>query len=132
MRNEFRRRLKIYIGMLFMLSACAGLQQQVTVDSIEGDKTITMEVGSFKFTPNNIKAYQGDKVAINIVNVSDAGHNFTLEDPQGQIIRSVDLPSKQTVKVRVTLTEAGEYVFYCDKPFHSSFGMKGQIEAVKK
>ena len=64
--------------------------------------------------------------------MSDVGHDFTMKDPQGQIIKSVDLPSKQTVEIKITLSEAGEYDFYCDKPFHSSFGMKGQVEVVKK
>jgi len=40
-------------------------------------------------------------------------------------------PNK-TAEIRITLSEAGEYNFYCDKPFHSSFGMKGQIEVVHK
>jgi uncharacterized cupredoxin-like copper-binding protein len=44
----------------------------------------------------------------------------------------VDLPSMQSVEIRINLSEAGQYDFYCDKPFHSSFGMKGQIEVVKK
>jgi len=132
MQNKFGKSLMICLGILFILSACAGLQQQVAVSSVQGEKSITMEASSFKFTPNNIKATQGDEITIQITNVSDAGHDFTIKDPQGQIIKSVDLPSKQKVEIRVTLSEAGEYDFYCDKPFHSSFGMKGQIEAVKK
>jgi uncharacterized cupredoxin-like copper-binding protein len=132
MQNKFMKSLMICLGLLFVLSACAGLQQQVTVGSVEGAKTIAMEASSFKFTPNNIKGYQGDELTIKITNVSDVGHDFTMKDPQGQIIKSVALPSKQTVEIKITLSEAGEYDFYCDKPFHSSFGMKGQVEVVKK
>jgi len=132
MQNKFMKSLMICLGLLFVLSACAGLQQQVPVGSVEGAKTITIEADSFKFTPNNIKASQGDELTIKITNVSNAGHDFTIKDPQGQVIKSMDLPSKQTVEIKITLSEAGEYDFYCDKPFHSSFGMKGQIEVVKK
>ena len=132
MRNKFMMSLTMCLGLLFILSACAGLQQQVTAGSVEGEKTITMEASSFKFTPNNIKANQGDEITINITNISDAGHDFTIKDPQGQIIKRMDLPSKQSVKITIKLSEAGEYDFYCDKPFHSSFGMKGQIEVVNK
>ena len=132
MNTEYKRLLEICLGILFVLSACAGLQHQVAVSSVGGEKVITMEASSFKFTPNNIKAYQGDAVVIKIANISDAGHDFTIKDPQGQIVQSVDLPSKKTVEVRVTLSEPGEYSFYCDKPLHSSFGMKGQIEVLNK
>ena len=132
MQNKFMTSLTMCLGLLFILSACAGLQQQVTAGSVQGERTITMEASSFKFTPNNIKANQGDEITIKITNISDAGHDFTIKDPQGQIIQSVDLPSKQTVGIRIKLSEAGEYDFYCDKPLHSSFGMKGQIEVVKK
>jgi plastocyanin len=132
MQNKFMKLLMICLGLLLVLSACAGLQQQVPVGSVEGAKTITMEADSFKFTPNNIKASQGDELTIKITNVADTGHDFTIKDPQRQVIKSMDLPSKQTVEIKITLSEAGEYDFYCDKPFHSLFGMKGQIEVVKK
>ena len=132
MQNKFMKLLMICLGLLLVLSACAGLQQQVPVGSVEGAKTITMEADSFKFTPNNIKASQGDELTIKITNVADAGHDFTIKDPKGQIIKSVDLPSMQSVEIRINLSEAGQYDFYCDKPFHSLFGMKGQIEVVKK
>ena len=59
-----------------------------------------MEASSFKFTPNNIKANQGDEITINITNISDAGHDFTIKDPQGQIIKHVDLPSSGWRKLR--------------------------------
>jgi plastocyanin len=132
MQNKVMKLLMICLGLLFVLSACAGLQQQVPVGSVEGAKTITMEADSFKFIPNNIKATQGDEITIKITNISGTGHDFTIKDPQGQIIKSVDLPSMQSVEIRINLSEAGQYDFYCDKPFHSSFGMKGQIEVVKK
>ncbi len=132
MQNRFRRSVMICLGLVFILSACAGLQQQMMVGSAGGEKTITMEASSFKFMPNNMKAHQGDEILIKITNVSDVGHDFTIKNPRGEVIKSVDLPSKQTVEVKINLADAGEYTFYCDKPFHSSFGMKGQIEAVKK
>jgi hypothetical protein len=36
MQNKFMKSLMICLGLLFVLSACAGLQQQVTVGSVEG------------------------------------------------------------------------------------------------
>ncbi len=131
MQNRSKRLLKAFLGMLFMLAACASLQQQVAVSPGKGEKVITMEASSFYFTPNNIKAYQGDVIVLKISNISDAGHNFTIKDTLGQIIQSVDLPFKKTTEIKFTLSEPGKYDYYCDKPLHSSFGMKGQIEVVK-
>ncbi len=132
MRTRFMQFMMICLGMLLTLAACAGLQQQVTVVPANGEKVIMMEADSFKFTPNNIRANQGDEIVIKLVSTSDAGHNFTIEDPQGHVIKSADLPSRQTVEIKINLQQAGEYTFYCDKPLHSSFGMKGRIEAVKR
>ncbi len=119
----------ICLCLSFVLAACAGLQQPVTA---EGEKAITMEASSFKFTPNNIKTYQGIEITLRITNVSGSAHDFTLKNPQGQVIKKVDLPANRTVEFRVSLPDVGEYDFYCDKPFHSSFGMRGRIEAVRK
>lgn len=117
---------------LFLISACGGLQKQVTVSPEEGRKVIAIEASSFKFVPNNIKATQGDEILIKVTNISDSTHNFTLNNPQGLTIKSVDLPAGQTVEISTALSEAGQYEFYCDKPLHPSLGMKGQIEAAKK
>jgi len=39
-------------------------------------------------------------------------------------------PIKQTVSIDVNLKEFGIYEFYCDKSFHSAFGMKGHIKVI--
>ncbi|HMK43476.1 MAG TPA: cupredoxin domain-containing protein [Dissulfurispiraceae bacterium] len=132
MTSNFIRLLFVMFIAIFALTACAGLQQQVTVGTAEGEKKIAIQADSFKFTPNNIRAYQGEEISITITNISNAGHNFTINDPKGQLVKSVELPSKQTAEIKITVTDAGEYLFYCDKPLHSSFGMKGRIEAVRK
>ena len=57
-------------------------------------------------------------------------HNFTLTDPEGAVIEDVDIPRDKTIEIKVTFSRAGIYNFYCNKPFHSALGMKGQIEVV--
>jgi uncharacterized cupredoxin-like copper-binding protein len=115
-----------------LLAACAGLQQQVTVGLEKGEKELAIKADSFKFEPNNIKAYEGDVIVLKVENVSGAAHNFTIEDPRENIIQSVDLPSNKTMEIKVILSEVGIYNFYCNKPFHTSFGMKGQIEVSQR
>ena len=53
---------------------------------------------------------------------------IAFKDPKGNILASVDLPPKEVRIVKVNLTEAGTYPFYCDKFLHTSLGMKGEIE----
>jgi plastocyanin len=122
----------ICVFSLMVISGCAGVQNQVAVNPEQAEKIINMEAGSFKFVPNNIRAYEGDTILFKITSVSEIKHNFTLKDPFGAIIESVDLPPKQTIDVRAVLSRAGKYPFYCDKTLHSTFGMKGEIEVLKK
>jgi uncharacterized cupredoxin-like copper-binding protein len=122
----------VSLCIFLLLAACVGLQPQVAVSPEKGEKELALKADSFKFEPNNIKAYQGDIIVLKIENVSCATHNFTIEDPRENIIQSVDLPSYKTVEIKVTISEAGTYNFYCNKPFHKLFGMKGQIEVFKR
>jgi plastocyanin len=128
MQRYYKQALMFCLLLLCLLSACAGLQQQVGVEVMDGEKVVAIKASSFKFKPNNIKAFKGDVITFKIENISGAGHNFTITDPRGQTIQSVDLPCKKTIEFKITLSENGTYNFYCDKTFHSLFGMKGQIE----
>ena len=91
-----------------------------------------LKAENIKFEPNNIKAFEGDTVLFRIENSADSAHNFTITNPQQQIINSIALPAKKTVEIKVSFAEPGVYEFYCDKPLHSSLGMKGQVEVVKQ
>jgi plastocyanin len=124
--------LMLFWGALFVLAACASLQQQVTVATGESETVVTMEADNFKFKPNNIKTYQGNIIVFKISNVSENNHNFTIKDPDDKMLQSVDLPSKATVEVKIMFPKPGKYNYDCDKPFHSSLGMKGQVEVAKK
>jgi plastocyanin len=131
MRKNLFRYCRLYLAVL-LLAACAGLQPEVTVSPGAGEKVLAVKASSFKFEPNNIKAYTGDVILLKIENVSGSSHNFTIKNPGGQVMQSADLPPGKLTDVSVTLSEKGVYDFYCDKPFHAGFGMKGRIEAVDR
>ncbi len=118
----------ICIGLLLMSMACAGQQPLVTLGPAKGEVVLDMKASDFKFEPNNIKAFKGDVIVFRIENTSGSGHNFTVKNPQGSVLQSVALPPKETVEIRIALSQTGIYEFYCDKPFHSGFGMKGRVE----
>ena len=123
----------VICGVIALLFAgCASLQPQVVLSEKESEKVVELKAESFKFVPNNIRAFEGDTILFRIENTSDSAHNFTIINPQREILKSVALPAKQEVDLKVFFAGLGVYGFYCDKPFHASFGMKGQVEVVKK
>ena len=131
MNNIVKSLAVVFISTLFF-SACAGLQRQVTVDHAKKERTVTMKAGSFKFEPNNILTYRGDTINFEVENVSDSEHNFTITDPAGDVLQSVDIPAGKTVAIAVTFSEAGIYHFHCDEFLHSFLGMKGQVEVAER
>lgn len=132
MKKNLLRYWKLNLVMVLLLQACAGLQPEVTVSPGGGEKVLEIRASSFKFEPNNIKAFTGDVILLNIENISGSSHNFTIKGPEGSVLQSVELPAGKITSVSITFSEKGIYDFYCDKSFHSSFGMKGRIEVVER
>jgi plastocyanin len=120
--------VELCLAVLILTAACASRQPLVTIGPAKGETVVAMTASDFKFVPNNIKAYKGDILLLKIENTSGTGHNITVTNPQEKIIQSISLPPKETVTVRLTLSEEGTYGFYCDRPFHAAFGMKGWIQ----
>jgi uncharacterized cupredoxin-like copper-binding protein len=117
------------IGILLTTPGCSHVQAPVKPTVAEGGKQVVeMKASSFSFDPNNIEAKQGETLTIKVRNVSSSAHNLTIKDPKGKIVQSVDLPPNETVTMAVELPEAGTYEFYCNKPLHTTLGMKGEIQ----
>ena len=115
---------------LFLIG-CASQQNPVAVTTSERQKGVVIEADSFEFRPNIIKVKEPGILSIDIKNVANTEHNFTLKDPEGQIIKSVNLPEGKTVTVEIIFPRSGTYPFYCDKTFHASLGMKGEVDVGK-
>ena len=114
------------IAILLAVAACASKQPPVTIGK-PGEKAVVIQADNFKFEPNNFKAGKGDEITLRLENISNKEHNFTIKDPKGQKLKSVDIRPMEKVTVKIKLSNSGVYEFYCDKPLHSSFGMKGKI-----
>lgn len=56
-------------------------------------------------------------------------HNITIKDPRDATVARADLPPEETVTLDVELKAPGTYSFFCDKPFHPTLGMRGEIVA---
>lgn len=131
MAKNFAKRLAetILLAGLLVTVSCAGMGAPVTAPSPEqGKRVIDMKANNFEFQPNNIKVPEPSALTLTVENISDEEHNLTIKNPEGQVLKSVDLPPKKTVSVTVDLPTSGKYEFYCDKPFHTTLGMKGQIQ----
>jgi len=114
-----------------MLVGCSGLQKQVVQSAETMELVVEMQASSFSFEPNNLKVYTGSVLLFKIQSLSDISHNFTINGSEGEIIKDVALPANEMTEVRVKFMNPGTYRFYCNKPFHSTLGMKGQAVVVE-
>ncbi|HMK66715.1 MAG TPA: plastocyanin/azurin family copper-binding protein [Thermodesulfobacteriota bacterium] len=127
MRKSFRKRIGI-LGLLLgmgVVMGCAGLQTPVQISEVKSP--LLIKASDFKFEPNNIRLAEPGTLSLKVENISGIAHNITIKNSEGQILANADLPAKATVSLEVNLTGTGVYEIYCDKPFHTSMGMKGQI-----
>jgi plastocyanin len=115
-----------------MLPACAAKKTVVTVVPEDGPKGVRIEASSFSFVPTVIRAHQGDRLVLRVVNGAGIAHNLTVKNPRGEPAARVDLPAGATVEIPLELTEAGSWPYYCDKTFHETLGMSGRIEAAPR
>jgi plastocyanin len=92
-----------------------------------GAAEVAVEASSFEFKPNRIQARAGEALLLRVTNVAGMAHNLTVLDPQGKSLVNVELAAGQTTEIPLPPLTAGTYPFYCDKPLHPSFGMKGEI-----
>jgi len=115
--------------LLILFSGCAGSKKTVNVAAPPGEKvTVQIRASNFAFDPGVIVARRGDTLVLSVTNVAGEKHNLTVKNPAGQIIKSEDLPSHQTVTMEIPLDTTGTYPFYCDIDLHTTLGMKGRIE----
>jgi len=118
----------VLMGVLALVG-CAGLGAPVTVKSAgEGNNVIHLKASSFEFEPNNIRVPKTGPLTLEVESISGIEHNFTIKNPEGQVLKSFGLSPKKTISETLDLTNPGKYEFYCDKPFHATLGMKGQIQ----
>lgn len=101
-----------------------------------GDSTITIELGDYRFSPDNIQVVAGTSIHLVLVN-SDGitPHNFTLKNKAGALDLDVDVSAGKTREVELIARLPGTYTFYCDKklPFmksHRDRGMHGTLEVI--
>ena len=111
-----------------ILKGVLSSQNSEGVATGEGNNVIHLKASSFEFEPNNIRIPKPGPLTVEVENISGIEHNFTIKNPEGQVLKSFVLSPKETISETLNLTDIGNYEFYCDKTFHATLGMKGQIQ----
>lgn len=127
-----RSRLALFLAATCLAALAAGCAppKKAAYQVPPGETGVAVEVSSFEFNPNLIRARAGEGLVLKVKNVAGIEHNLTVLDPQGKNLANVDLPAGQTTEIRLPPLPAGDYPFYCGKPLHPSLGMKGEIKVV--
>ena len=97
------------------------LFQDYGTRSVRGLGELTLDAGSFYFSPTFLRGGPGQEVTLHIRNVSSAHHNFAIEE-QGI---NVDIEVDQEVDVKVRFPQSGALLFTC--LFHRYDGMNGEL-----
>ena len=95
---------------------------------------IKVELGDFRFRPDEIRVPAGVAVALELSNTDAVTpHDFVLELPETGADLRIDVPPGKTVTLRFTAPSSpGIYPFYCSKRFlffksHRERGMEGRL-----
>ncbi len=74
--------------------------------------TIIAKKDEWKFEPETIEAERGDKVIATVINEDSYDHGIAI-DAFGVSQR---MPANSTIKVEFTVTQVGDFPFYCSVP----------------
>lgn len=93
----------------------AVLLPQSSVPVVSG-KTVAVTIRAvrdeWRFEPENIEVSRGDKIDATVINEDDYDHGIAI-DAFGVSQR---MPANSTIKVEFTVTQEGEFPFYCSVP----------------
>jgi len=130
MRKVFSRLGYTLLPGLALLALAAGCAPKTASFQVPaGEPGVAIEASSFEFTPNLIRTPAGMPLLLKVKNTAGMQHNLTILDLDGKTLASVDLPAGQVTDIQLPTLKTGNYPFYCDKPLHTSLGMKGEIRA---
>jgi uncharacterized cupredoxin-like copper-binding protein len=139
-----RRRKFVQITRLLLvivLAACSGkptVPDQRTAVPVADGETITVELSSFAFNPEQIRLPTGVPIRLRLVNESDGGHNFSAPTffAASSLLPGSSIPSNgavevgpnQTVEIALVPSAPATYPLECTHFLHSAFGMHGTVE----
>ncbi|MCE5335765.1 MAG: hypothetical protein LLG06_14375 [Desulfobacteraceae bacterium] len=127
------RIVSVALGLLMVVMLAAGCSsKKARPDGVagfmsSGGSIVRIDASRYNFSPNSVSVEKPGLLAVEIANRSGSSNNFTLKDPGGKVIKSVDVPAHGTVISNIELEHAGTYTFYSNKMLRASLGAKGRI-----
>lgn len=88
---------------------------------VSGRDSVDMDLGNFYFEPTVLTGDPGQRVTVQLSNVSSTSHTFTI---RGQGVDEV-VSADGSATAEVTMPESGTTVFVCR--FHAGQGMRGGL-----
>ncbi len=123
----------LILALIAALTGCATSGRVETAAPMSGGgNVITIEASNYKFRPSEIRIDKPGLLAVQIHNVSGSVQNFTLQDPRGKVLKSVDVRPAGSMIINVELPQPGVYGFHTGRSFHAPLGVKGKIIVGKK
>jgi plastocyanin len=120
-------------GLVYVAAAGAG-EPVVAQVGADGVQLATITLDSYSYTPDYLVVQAGKPVELTLTSVTFiTPHNFILNDPAAGFAVEQDVKAGNTVKVRITPTQPGVFLYYCDKKLlflasHREKGMEGRLE----
>jgi plastocyanin len=123
------------LALLLVADPATGSAQPAEQSAVQ---SITVELSSFKFTPDTLTLRQGERYRIRFVNSSSGGHDFvakeffaasTLATADAAKVHDgkIDFSGGEVIEISLTPNRAGTFKSHCSHFMHSSFGMNGEI-----
>jgi plastocyanin len=116
----------LFLLLAVFLAGCAPRFRLSPAYIVYQGEPVEIEMENFSFKPNHLSVLRNQSpIILHLKNRDGISHNFTLMAPDGDIISSQDLESKESVTVDLGFLNSENYVFYCF--FHQYRGMKGML-----
>ena len=87
---------------------------------------LTLDESEFKIDPANAKVAKTGPIEITVKNTGAVTHALTVQTPAGPVSTGNIAPGKTTT-LKVNISKAGTYKFFCPIPGHEQAGMKGTL-----
>jgi len=129
-RGETVNRQKFHLTLILAITlAFAGCASAPTTTAAiaPGGPALAVKASNFAFDPNTITVHGTGTITLTITNTGGTAHNIIIDDPDGKVIDSAEIPPNATISTQVTFPAPGNYYFFCNHPFHAGFGMKGHF-----
>ncbi|MEA2459723.1 MAG: hypothetical protein QOC95_2695 [Thermoleophilaceae bacterium] len=131
MRGPARSATALAATGLIALAGCGEKRETTTgagatAGSSAAPGSLSVSETEFKLTPSSPKVAKAGTVSIQVKNDGTTQHALEVVAPGGEVKTAPIAPGKNAT-LKVNLSKAGTYQWYCPIDGHRGMGMKGQI-----